>query len=137
MAIITLGGLYALELGKDPSRCFRYIFVVSLRPNHESSSSKTAFVVTDASVLSANDTGPERDRYLALIADKNNYAKSVGLMGAFLVFFILENTDGTKIRISLPIAFNGKHIFQLNASVPVIPWLVQLKAEINDGISFK
>jgi hypothetical protein len=136
MAIMAWGGLYALELGKNPSRCFHDIFVVFLRPNHETSSSKTAFVVTDASVMSANDTGPEREKYLALIADKNNYLKSVGFMGAFLVFFILENTDGTKIRISFPIAFSGRNISQLNTSVPVMPWLVQLKATINDGTNF-
>ena|ERR1700677_5080267 len=137
MVIMTLGDLYALELGKDPSQCFHDILVVFLCPNHEFSSSKTAFVITDASVMSTNDTGPdsERDRYLVLIADKNNYAKSIGLMGAFLVLFILENTDGTKIHISFPIAFSGQHIFQLNTSVPVIPWLVQLKAAINDSIS--
>jgi hypothetical protein len=133
MPILTLGGLYALELGKDPSKCFRDIFAVFLRPNHKSSSSKTAFVVTHASVMPASDTGPERDKYLALIADKNSHARSIGHIGAFLVFFILENTDGTKIRISFPIAFSGRNIFQLNASVPVIPWLVQLKAAINDG----
>lgn len=134
MPILTLGGLYALELGKDPSQSFRDIFVVYMHHNHESSSSQTAFVVTHASVMSANDIGPERDKYLVLIADKNNYARSIGHMGAFLVFFILENTDGTKIRISFPIAFSGQHIFQLNASVPVMPWLVQLKAAINNGI---
>jgi len=135
MPNLTLGGLYALELGKDPSKSFRDIFVVFLRPNHESSSSKTAFVVTHASVMSANDTGPERDRYLVLIADKNNYARSIGHIGAFLVFFNLENTDGMNIRISFPIAFSRRNISQLNAFVPVIPWLVQLKAAINDGIS--
>jgi hypothetical protein len=97
------GGVCALDLGKDPSRCFYDIFVVFLHPNHNSSRSKTAFVVTGASVMSTNDTGPESDRYLALIADKNNYAKSIGLIGAFLVFFILENADGTKIRISFPL----------------------------------
>jgi len=134
MAIVTLGGLYALELGKDPSQCFHDIFVVYLRPNPESSSSKTAFVITDASVMSANDTGPERDRYLALIADKNNYVKSIGFMGAFLVFFVLEKTDGMTIRISFPISFSERHIFQLNTSVPVMPWLVQLKAAVNGGI---
>jgi hypothetical protein len=132
MAIITRGGIYALGLGKDPSKCFHDIFVVVLRPNPESSSSKTAFVVTNASVMSANDTGPESDRYLALIADKNSYAKSIGLMGAFLVFFDLENADGTTRRISFPASF-GDYIVQLNTSV--IPWLVQLKAAINDGIN--
>jgi hypothetical protein len=109
--------------------------VVFLLPSHETSSSKTAFVVTDASVMSANDTGPERERYLVLIADKNNYVKSIGLMGTFLVFFILENTNGIKIHISFPIAFSGQNILQLNTSVPVMPWLVQLKAAINDGTS--
>ena len=132
MAVITRGSLYAMELAKDPSRCFRDVFVVFLRHNPKSSSSKTAFVITDASVISANHTGQESDRYLALIADKNSYAKSIGCIGAFLVFFILENADGTKIRITFPIAF-GEIIFQLNTSA--IPWLMQLKAAINDGIS--
>ena len=67
MVIITRGSLYALELRKDSSRCFCDIFVVFLCPNPEFSSSKTAFIVTDASVMSANNTGPESDRYLALI----------------------------------------------------------------------
>jgi hypothetical protein len=56
-----------------------------------------------------------------MIADKNNYAKSIGLVGAFLEFFPLENADGMKICISLPISF-GDYIFQLGTSV--IPWLV-------------
>jgi hypothetical protein len=105
--------------------------------NHESSSLKTTFVITHASVMSANNTSPESDKYLVLIADKNNYARSIGHMGTFLVFIILENTDRMKIHISFPIAFSGQHIFQLNTSVPVIPWLVQHKAAINDGIVYK
>jgi hypothetical protein len=92
----------------------------------------TAFVITDASVISANHTGQESDRYLALIADKNVYAKSIRCISTFLVLFILGNADGTKIRITFHISF-GEIIFQLNTSV--IPWLMQLKAAINNGIS--
>jgi hypothetical protein len=56
MVIITRGGLYALELRKDSSQCFCDIFMVFLHPK-----------LPLSSLMSANDTGPESDRYMALI----------------------------------------------------------------------
>lgn len=129
MATIGVAGGRALELGRDPSRASRDIFVIYLCPNDASSRSETAFVVTDASVISVSDLGQESGRYLELLADKNNFAKSVGFVGAFLVWFILQDAGG-KQRLSFPISF-GNEIFQPDTSI--IPWLVQLAIAINTG----
>jgi hypothetical protein len=136
MAAINTCGLRALELGRDPSRALRDIFVINLCPNYESSHSEAAqaFAVIDASVISASDTGPESGKSLELLADKNNYAKSIGFMGALVVMLAFENAGKTH-RIRFPIVFENNALKNaLQHDTSITPWLVQLKAAINDGI---
>jgi hypothetical protein len=81
-------------------------------------------------VTSADDAGPDSSRIKELLEAKNNDAKKLGLVGSFLVFLDLEDS-GKTYRRSFPISL-GETFFQPESATP---WLVELKAAINDGLA--
>jgi hypothetical protein len=129
---IQKAALRAMDLGKDPSRALRDMFVINLHSSEKSESStpKTAYVVADGRVISARDTGAHSGSNLKLLADDNNRAKSMGYRGAIIACFVHDNKNDCSI--CLPIAF-ADNIFQPDTSTT--PWLMQLKSEINGHVA--
>ena len=87
-------------------------------------------------MISASNTGPESGKSLELLADKNNYAKSIGFIGALVVMLAFSNAGKThRIRFPINIVFENNALKNaLQHDTSITPWLVQLKAAINDGI---
>ena len=137
MAAINTCGLRVLsELGRDPSRALRDISWSTCAPITNPLTQRLLRLLLSLTRQWYLPVIPVRRvaKVLELLADKNNFAKSIGFMGALVVMLTFENAGKTH-RIRFPIVFENNTLKNaLQHDTSITPWLVQLKAAINDGI---